>query len=164
MAIEYEIVIRSFEEPDRESCKLILHGLHDWFGIESANESYISILGQIPTAVAISDGQISGFAALEQHNKDSIELHVLAVDRLAHNCGIGTELVKWSESFCESAGATWFHVKTRGPSTPDPGYEKTRKFYEAKGFVTLFESLTLWGPEDAALIMVKKIPVDNNFS
>jgi hypothetical protein len=51
----------------------------------------------------------------------------------------------------------WLHVKTRGPATPDPHYERTRRFYLALGFEPLFESLTLWGPEDAALILVKTV-------
>jgi len=152
-----DIIIRDFAEQDRESCKAILERLHDWFGVASVNESYISVLGHMPTAVAVIDEQICGFAALEQHNRDSIELHVLAVDRAVHNKGIGKELVKWSESFCESVGVSWFHVKTRGPSTPDREYAGTRKFYKAMGFVALFESMTLWGPDDAALIMVKKV-------
>jgi len=152
-----KILIRDFVEPDRAICKRVLEGLGDWFGIQSANKAYISILGTIPTAVAVVDDQITGFAALERHNSDSIELHVIAVEKTYHNRGIGTELLNWSESWCRSNGVSWFHVKTRGPSTPDPGYEKTRKFYEARGFVPLFESLTLWGSEDAALIMVKKL-------
>ncbi len=152
-----KISIRDFVEQDRVICKKILEGLSNWFGIKSANEAYISILGSIPTAVAIIDDKITGFAVLEQHNSDSIELHVLAVELSHHNSGIGTELINWSESWCRARDVSWFHVKTRGPSTPDPEYEKTRKFYEAKGFVALFESLTLWGPEDAALIMVKKL-------
>ncbi len=148
---------RNFAERDRASCKRVLDGLSDWFGNKSSNEGFISILGTIPTAVAVAGGKITGFAALEQHNSDSIELHVLAVEKSYHNSGIGTELLNWCESRCRSLGVTWFHVKTRGPSTPDPGYERTRKFYEARGFVSLFESLTHWGPEDAALIMVKRL-------
>jgi len=153
-----KISIRDFIEKDRELCKQVLDDLSDWFGIKSSNEAYISILGTVPTAaVAVVDDKIIGFAALEQHNKDSIELHVIAVKKAYHDSGVGTKLINWSESWCRSKGVSWFHVKTRGPSTPDPGYERTRKFYEAKGFVTLFESLTLWGSEDAALIMVKKL-------
>ena len=152
-----KMIVRDFVEQDRGSCKGVLDGLSDWFGSKSSNEGFISILGTIPTAVAVVDGTITGFAALEQHNADSVELHVLAVERSCHNSGIGTELVNWSESWCRSEGVTWFHVKTRGPSTPDSGYERTRRFYEAKGFLSLFESLTHWGPEDAALIMVKRL-------
>jgi GNAT superfamily N-acetyltransferase len=154
-----KVSIRGFVEQDRELCKQVLAELRDWFGIKSSNEAYISILGSVPTAVAVVDDEIIGFAALEQHNKDSIELHVIAVKKAYHNRGIGTKLINWAESWCRVKGVSWFHVKTRGPSTPDPGYEKTRKFYEAKEFVPLFESLVIWGPENAALVMVKKLTV-----
>jgi GNAT superfamily N-acetyltransferase len=155
-----KILIRDFEEPDREICEEILGGLNDWFGIQSSNEGYIAILGKIPTAVAVVDEKIKGFVALEQHNSESVELHIFAVEKKYHGSGIGTELLDWAESWCRSKKVSWFHVKTRGPSTPDPWYEKTRRFYQAKGFAQLFESLTLWGPEDAALIMVKKLSPD----
>ena len=152
-----KISIREFVEQDREKCKQVLGGLGEWFGIESSNEAYISTLGRIPTAVAVIDEEIIGFAALEQHNNDSVELHVIAIKRAYHGSGIGTKLINWAESWCREKGVSWFHVKTRGPATPDPNYEKTRKFYEARGFVPLFESLAIWGPENAALIMVKKL-------
>jgi hypothetical protein len=48
-------------------------------------------------------------------------------------------------------------VKTRGLATPDPFYERTRQLYQAVGFDPLFESQTLWGAEDAALILVCKV-------
>ena len=41
----------------------------------------------------------------------------------------------------------WLHVKTRGPSTYDEDYERTRRFYLAVGFEVLYESRTEWGPE-----------------
>ena len=150
-------IIREFEEQHRASCRKILEGLPEWFGIPSANTAYISALGQLPTAVAMIDQRVIGFCALEQHNDTSVELHVIAIDLNDHNQGIGSMLVGWAESRCRESGAKWFHVKTRGPSTPDPHYASTREFYLAKGFDVLFESLTLWGPEDAALVMVKKI-------
>lgn len=156
------ITIQDFEETDRKICEEILSGLKDWFGIQSANEAYIAILGKIPTAVAIVDGKIAGFIALEQHYANSVEIHVIAVEKKHHLRGLGTKLLDWAESWCRSKKVSWFHVKTRGQSTPDPGYEKTRQFYQAKGFAPLFESLTLWGSEDAALIMVKKLEIKNH--
>ena len=53
----------------------------------------------------------------------------------------------------------WFallHVKTVGPSSPDPSYAATRRFYAATGFKPLFESSTIWG-EDPCLVMVKRL-------
>jgi hypothetical protein len=65
--------------------------------------------------------------------------------------------VRWAREFAASRGAHWLHVKTRGPLTPDPGYEKTRAFYLAQGFEPLFESLALWGPENSALVLVMRL-------
>ena len=149
--------IREYKETDREICSRILDGLKDWFAIDSANKGFISILGKIPSAVAVTKTGVSGFIAIEQHNPVSMEIHVLAVKKECHNSGIGSALLAWSESWCRKNGVNWLHVKTRGPSTPDPDYEKTRKFYESKGFDPLFETLKIWGPEDAALIMIKKL-------
>ncbi|MDH3642704.1 MAG: GNAT family N-acetyltransferase [Gammaproteobacteria bacterium] len=148
---------RDFEEGDRTECARLLNELPEWFGIAEANAAYIDVLGTIPTAVALRKGQLLGFVALEQHNSRSVEIHVLAVNREYHNQGVGSALIAWSESRCSNMNVPWLHVKTRGPSTPDPDYARTRSFYRAKGFDPLFESLTHWGPEDAALILVKKL-------
>ena len=149
--------IRKFEEGDRSLCASILAGLPEWFGIAEANQAYIEILGKIPTAVALLDQDLLGFIGLERHNPKSMEIHVLATHKDHHNLGIGSALVAWSESCCRDEGILWLHVKTRGPSTPDPYYERTRGFYMANGFDVLFESQSLWGPQDAALILVKKV-------
>jgi GNAT superfamily N-acetyltransferase len=152
-----ESQVREFAETDRPGCARVLATLPDWFGIEEANTAYIEILGRIPTAVVELGGEVLGFAALQQHNHASVELHILAVDRDHHHQGLGSRLTTWAQTWCVQTGVRWLHVKTRGPSTPDPGYERTRKFYHAQGFEELFESLTLWGAEDAALIMIKKL-------
>ena len=151
------VVIRPFDDKDHDACSVLLNNLNEWFGIPEANASYINSLGRLASAVAQIDGSISGFAAVEFHNSLSAELNVIAVDRDQHHHGIGSQLLKWAEDYCHARGAVWFHVKTRGPSTPDADYEKTRNFYLSRGFAELFESLDLWGPQDAALIMVKKL-------
>jgi GNAT superfamily N-acetyltransferase len=150
-------VIRSFNNDDRDACADLLNRLPEWFGIAETNAAYIHSLGRLPTAVAELDGQIVGFAAVEFHNYESAELNVIAVSRDRHHHGIGSELLNWAQDYCRDRGAVWFHVKTRGPSTPDPDYEKTRRFYLSRGFAELFETLDLWGPQDAALILVKKL-------
>ena len=151
-------LVRALRAEDIPVCDRLLAGLPDWFGIEDSNREYIAGLSKRPSAVAERSGRVAGFASIEQHGPGSAEIHVLAVDRELHRGGVGTELVAWVERWCEDAGIRWLHVKTRGPSTPDPGYERTRHFYLARGFEPLFETLDLWGPQDAALIMVKLVP------
>jgi hypothetical protein len=50
----------------------------------------------------------------------------------------------------------YLQVKTLGPSWPDPGYERTRRFYEARGFVPLEEIHGLW-EHNPCLILVKRL-------
>ncbi len=131
-----------------------MNDLPEWFGIEEANRSYIQGLSELPSVVALSSDQVLGFASIRDHGARSAEIEVMAVARSAHRQGIGREMVRWVVDDCVSRGFSWLHVKTRGPSTPDPDYDKTRQFWEGVGFSRLFESLTHWGPEDAALVLV----------
>ena len=149
--------IRTLEPGDVAACDAILSALPDWFGIESVNREYIAGLTRLPAAVAEEGGRPVGFVSLRLHNERSAEIEVMAVERARHRGGIGRRLVDWTLAWCRSEGVPWLHVKTRGPATPDPGYEKTRRFYRAVGFEPLFESTTLWGPEDAALILVRRV-------
>ena len=62
-----------------------------------------------------------------------------------------------SEVWLRDEGVTFLQVKTRGPSTPDLQYERTRAFYRGVGFVRLEEMVTLWSEDDAALVLVKAL-------
>ena len=155
-----KIDLRPIQESDVPVCRQILASLPEWFGIEAVNREYIAGLLSRPSGVAQVEGVPVGFLSVERHNSASAEVHVMAVDRAHHSAGIGTALLGWAEEWCVSNAIRWLHVKTRGPATPDPSYEKTRRFYLARGFDPLFETLDLWGPQDAALIMVKLIAGD----
>ncbi|MEE4382371.1 MAG: GNAT family N-acetyltransferase [Pseudomonadales bacterium] len=154
-AVATDFEVRSLEKPDVDRCREILNSLPDWFGIEASNQTYIEGLSELPAAVATVDGRIVGFIALTEHTPSSWEIYVLGVDPSLHRHGAGKALIAWAEAQCHNRNAKWLHVKTRGPLTPDPQYEKTRQFYLGCGFDTLFETLELWGPENSALIMVK---------
>ena len=156
-ATAVEVRMRGLEPSDIPACERLLARLPDWFGLEAQNRAYVESLRTLPAAVAELEGELAGFAALEQHYPESVEIHVMAVEKRLHRRGVGRALAAWAESWCQAQGVRWLHVKTRGPTTPDPGYERTRRFYRALGFEPLFESLTLWGPEDAALILVKTL-------
>lgn len=149
--------VREITEADIAPCAALLASLPDWFGFEETNREYIEGLRTRPSIVALHDGRIGGFLSIERHGPGSAEIHVMAVDPALHRAGLGRAMIAWTEQWCRDEGVRWLHVKTRGPSTPDPGYERTRHFYLAMGFEPLFETLDLWGPEDAALILVKTI-------
>ena len=74
----------------------------------------------------------------------------------AHRRGIGTALLAAAEESLRQRGVEYLQVKTLGPSHEDEGYARTRRFYEARGFVTLEEFPNLW-PGNPALWHVTEI-------
>ncbi len=152
------IEVRAFRPADRADCEGVLATLPDWFGIAEANAAYLDGLAQLPSWVAVAGGRVVGFTSLRTHAPCSVEIEVLAVERDRHREGVGRRLVAALEGeIARRPEVTLFHVKTRGPSQPDPGYDRTRRFYEALGFEPLFETEALWGPQDPALVMVRPV-------
>ena len=149
--------VRDISPRDIAACAKILAGLPEWFALPQSNRNYIAGLSRLPAVVAEGEGHVVGFASLRTHNERSAEIEVMAVERSFQRRGIGKRLVEWAFERCRLDALEWLHVKTRGPATPDPFYERTRRFYRALGFDPLFESTTLWGPADAALILVRRV-------
>ena len=147
--------LRPLVAGDVDECGAILAELDDWFGIEEANAAYVEHLRSHPGGVAEDgNGRVAGFLGLRSHGEGSVEIEVMGVRTELHRAGIGRRLVDWAVERCRTDGVRWLHVKTRGPSTWDEPYERTRRFYRSCGFSPLYESRTEWGPDDAALIMV----------
>jgi GNAT superfamily N-acetyltransferase len=150
-------VIRPIEAGDIDACEAVLGRLPTWFGLAEANARYLESLHHLPAWVAVEAGEVVGFAAVLSHTPRSAEISVMAVDPARHRRGHGRALVAAVESWCGNNGVTWLHVKTRGPSTYDDDYERTRRFYTGVGFDELYESLTEWGEDNAALVLVKDL-------
>ena len=149
--------IRKLQMKDIAACERILASLPEWFGLPESNRGFIEGLSRLPAAVAEYEDRVVGFVSIRSHDTRSAEIEAMAIEPNLHRRGVGRSLVDWVVKWCESEGFVWLHVKTRGPETPDAYYEKTRNFYQAVGFDPLFESRTMWGPDDAALVLVRKI-------
>jgi coenzyme F420-0:L-glutamate ligase/coenzyme F420-1:gamma-L-glutamate ligase len=132
----------------------VLRDLPEWFGIEAATAAYIEAAATLPTFAVEPD---LGFLCVKQHTPRAAELYVMGVRREHHRRGIGRALVAHAESWCRARGIRYFQVKTLGPSNSSPGYDATRAFYEARGFVALEELPGLWDEDNPALILVKDI-------
>lgn len=135
-------------------CEAILRALPGWFGIEESNLHYIDYVSTNPTFIARLDGKAVGFLALKQHFPLSAEIYVMAVHPDYHRQGVGRALVEAAEGHLKDTGTIFLQVKTLGASHPDEGYQKTRKFYLAMGFIPLEEFKDLWG-DNPALQLVK---------
>jgi GNAT superfamily N-acetyltransferase len=133
-------------------CEVVLRDLPDWFGIEEATTAYIRDVAELPT-FAVGD---DAFLALKTHNPRAAEVYVMGVRRERHGQGLGSALLAVAESYLREAGVEYLQVKTLGPSYPDEGYERTRRFYEAHGFAPLEELRDLW-EQNPCLLLVKRL-------
>jgi coenzyme F420-0:L-glutamate ligase/coenzyme F420-1:gamma-L-glutamate ligase len=143
------------EDPAERSriAEAVLRDLPEWFGIEESTAAYIRDAASLPTFAVEPD---AGFLCLKEHTTRAAELYVMGVRREQQRRGIGRALVAAAESWCRANGVGYLHVKTLGPSRPSPGYDATRAFYEAMGFVALEELHGLWG-DNPALILLKDV-------
>ena len=133
-------------------CEVVLRDLPDWFGIAEATTAYIRDVAELPT-FAVGD---DAFIALKSHNPKAAEVYVMGVRPERHRQGLGTALLGAGESYLRDRGVEYLQVKTLGPSYVDAGYERTRRFYEARGFVPLEELHDLWD-QNPGLLLVKRL-------
>ncbi len=139
------------------ACETILRALPDWFGIEEAIQEYARAIDSLPTFLASRGERAIGFLTVKVHNPYAAELYVMGVLPEAHRQGLGRRLVSTAEAFIKEQGIEYFQVKTLSPSHPDPGYARTRAFYQGVGFRPLEEFPLLWDKDNPCLLMVKKL-------
>ncbi|WP_170177121.1 GNAT family N-acetyltransferase [Myceligenerans xiligouense] len=97
---------------------------------------------------------VTGILLLDPRYDSTAEVHLLAVRREHHRTGIGRALLRRAEDDMRARGVRLLTVKTFGPSRPDPGYDRTRAFYEAVGFLPVEEFPDMWA-ENPCLLMAK---------
>jgi 8-oxo-dGTP diphosphatase len=150
----------SIEGPLRDQSSLCVPLLRlnaDWFGIEAAILEYEREIEHIPTFLAKAEDRVIGFLSLKQHTPHSAEILVMAVHPDAQRGGIGRALVEAAEQYACGLGVEYMQVKTLGPSNPDPGYAKTRAFYEALAYRPMEEFKKIWDEINPCLILVKRL-------
>jgi GNAT superfamily N-acetyltransferase len=135
----------------------ILRALPDWFGIEESIVNYVKEVDALPAFLAREENsnRVAGFISIRQHFEHAAEVHLIAVHAEHHRAGLGRDLLRAAEQWLRSRGMKFLQVKTLSPARECAHYERTRKFYEAMGFVPLEEFPTLWGERNPCLMMVK---------
>lgn len=145
------------EEGGGATCAELLATVPHWFGIAEANEDYRRVADRCPTLVAMDDGQAVGFLTIVRHSRHAAELHVMAVRPELHRNGIGRKLVSVAGERLRSEGVEYLQVKTLSASAGDQPYLGTLAFYTALGFRVLEEMLSLWGADNPAVFLIKRL-------
>jgi catechol 2,3-dioxygenase-like lactoylglutathione lyase family enzyme/GNAT superfamily N-acetyltransferase len=152
-----EFAIRDLPAGRGAVCERILRSLPAWFGIERAIHDYVRAVEDMPTWVAEAGGETVGFLSLEVKNDWVAEIHVMGVRSEWHGRGCGARLLETAEAYAHRRGLELLMVKTLGPSHPDEGYARTRRFYLARGFRPLEEFHGVWDPGNPCLVMAKRV-------
>ncbi|WP_255491776.1 MULTISPECIES: GNAT family N-acetyltransferase [unclassified Actinotalea] len=146
--------------PDRpvpDDVARLLATVPEWFGREESNAEYVEAARTKETwTVRDHTGQVLGATLVDRHFPHVAEIHLIVTDRTRHGSGVGTAMVDALERDGAARGVRLLMVKTLGASHPDAGYARTRRFYEARGFLAL-EETDLWGEDTPCLIMVKPL-------
>ena len=146
--------IHEITDADEKSavCAEILRALPQWFGNAEANAGFIRGVRRMPFFAAMENGAAIGFAALDLLDDHTAEIHVMGVLPAYHRQGAGRRLFARCEEYCLSRSLSVMTVKTLAGTHPSGSYAKTRKFYEALGFLP--EKITAeWGEEQPCLHM-----------
>jgi GNAT superfamily N-acetyltransferase len=151
MSVTTVVEVRDPEARSR-LCESILRQLPEWFGIEEATAAYIRDVAKLPTFAVGQDA----FMSVKVHTPQAAEVYVMGVRPDHHREGLGTALLAAAEDHLRALDVEYLQVKTLGPSDPDEGYARTRRFYEARGFAPLEEIHGLW-PENPCLLLVKRL-------
>ena len=139
------------------TCAELLATVPHWFGIPESNEQYRLVAERSPTVVADVGGRTVGFLTVVSHSPHAAELHVMAVRPECHRHGIGRSMVAAAEDRLRAQGVEFLQVKTLSASARDQPYLGTLAFYTALGFRVLEEMPSLWGPENPAVLLIKRI-------
>jgi ribosomal protein S18 acetylase RimI-like enzyme len=157
MCHRHVVRLEWLEEGGGATCTEILATVPHWFGFPEANDEYRRVADRSPTLVARDDAAAHGFLTIVRHSPHAAELHVVAVRPELHRSGIGRSLVSAAEDRLRSAGVEYLQVKTLSASAADEPYLRTLAFYSSLGFRVLEEMPSLWGPDNPAVLLIKRL-------
>lgn len=144
--------------PVPEAVARLLATVPEWFGNPEANAGFIEAARTKETwTVRDAAGEVVGVTLVDRHFPHVAEIHLTVVERSHQGSGVGSAMLRAIEADARARGVRLLEVKTLGPSDPDPGYARTRHFYERTGFLALEETTAIWDPDNPCLIMVKPL-------
>jgi N-acetylglutamate synthase-like GNAT family acetyltransferase len=131
--------------------------LPDWFGKADSNAKYASQAERLDGYLAESEGVRCGLLLLKQASTVSAEIYWMAVDPTCHRSGIGRALIETAGESSRKRGVKYLFVATLHPAVPYEPYQRTRRFYEAMGFVYVLEEQFPADPESPLAYYLKQM-------
>lgn len=100
-----------------------------------------------------SEGQVTGYVCFgpTPATQGTYDLYWVAVSPSEHGKGIGSQLLQFAEEHVRAKGARFLIAET----SSTPKYEKTRTFYERKGFAKVAHVKEYYKPGDDLIIFGK---------
>ena len=156
-----EVQLRPLHTEDAERCDQIIASLPYHFGQEDGRRECADAVRSQPGLVAMLDYAVVGFLTVQRHFDQAAEITWMAVHARHRHQGVGRALIERLGQDLAAQGRRLLLVLTVSPSDPgeEPpdGYQATRAFYQAMGFVLARDLPELW-PNDTAVLLVKPLP------
>ena len=128
-----------------------------WFGQPKSNARYAVQAEVLDGYVAESEGVGRGLLLLKYHGALGAEVFWMAVEPALHRKGIGQALVEAAIADARKRGVRYLFVATLHPDDPDELYLRTRRFYEAMGFVYVLDEHFPADPENPLAYYLKPL-------
>ena len=134
----------------------ILEALPEWFGIESARESYIHQSTDMVMIAALDHGIPYGFLCLKETGKDTVEIAVMGVRKEYQRSGAGTKMFECAKEKALADGYSFLQVKTVQEGRYEE-YDRTNAFYRSLGFKEFEVMPDLWDENNPCQIYVMSL-------
>jgi GNAT superfamily N-acetyltransferase len=119
----------------RELQERLTAALPQWFGCPTSNAKYAMLAEILNGYVAESDGARRGLLLLKYHSPMSAEVYWMGVYPGYHRQGMGRALMGAAINDACRRGVRYLFVATLHPDVQYEPFLRTRRFYEAVGFV-----------------------------
>ncbi|MGZ8606802.1 MAG: GNAT family N-acetyltransferase [Actinomycetota bacterium] len=157
------LALRQLAVSDGEACDAIIATLPYHFGDEEGQRQCAAAVRSQQGLVAEDDGEVVGFVTLEPRFDGCVEVTWMAVRADRRRMGVGRALLDRVAADVRAKGRQFLLVLTVSPSDgPDEipdGYQATRAFYEANGFVLARDFPGYW-KSDTPVLMVRPLSND----
>lgn len=154
--------VRPLAPGDAEACDAIVLGLPYHFGLEEGRTACARAVREQQGLVATEGDEVVGFLTWEPRFEEAAELTWMAIRHDRRRRGVGRALLDRLAEDLARAGRRTLAVLTVSPNDPDPtpepadGYQSTRAFYRANGFVPVRDLPREW-EGNLALLLVRRL-------